>query len=123
MKALKVIAVLALLAVAWSAAKRPQPAQRQQDAPASPDQPDLSASVVSLTCSPNHGRPRADITIRNIGTTAINYPKAFIDFGGAIGDGYLRPHPIPPGSLASGVIYSPDSRPQANCALIGLQDG
>ena len=121
MKYPKVVAVLLIAVVGWAAlraqADRPaQKAQHQEPAPS------LTAQVVSVTCDPNAGRTRANITIRNTGSTPIQYPKAYVRFGSDMHDSYLSPDSVPPGSLASGRVYSPTRGGSTSCELVSVQE-
>lgn len=119
--ALKVIA--ALVALWIGAAFLRGVAGGSQTPGAEPAAAQQRVEIVSLTCDPNHGRTRADITIRNTGSDAIRHAKVFVKFAAGANDGYLDPNPLPAGSLGSGTVYSPTTELTTACTLIALQDG
>lgn len=88
--------------------------------------PRHTLQVVSINCS-GDGRDRADITVRNVGTTTLSFAKAYVEFKDEAGkviaanDSYFSPHDIPPGSIASADVYSSGSGAH-KCGLTAVQD-
>lgn len=90
---------------------------------AAPEQaPAHQVKVLSVACDPNHGRPRADITIQNIGPTTIEWPKAIVSFGGAMSDTYVDPKPLRPGAIGTITTYAPRGAGTADCSLAQVAD-
>lgn len=76
----------------------------------------------------NQYRGKADITIRNTGSTAIPFAKVFVEFTNKDGsvasaqDSYFSPSTIPPGASASATVYSNGPSAQS-CGPTRMQDG
>jgi hypothetical protein len=94
--------------------------RKQPEAPESAA-PDHQARLLSFTCDPNRGRPRADLAFQNTGQTTIEYAKVLVAFGDASNDGYLDPRPLRPGGTASVTVYSP-VKAESGCSFVSLQD-
>ena len=99
---------LALMCLALAGCTAPEPT----DPPA--------FTLLSVSCDANHGTPRADVSLRNDGP-AVEYAKAYVQFGPVVRDGYLRPTSVPSGSIATAVIYG-NAGDSANCDLVSVQD-
>lgn len=107
-------------------------AQSQESGAVAPQQPvgpKHSVEVVNVSCEQNYSRPKASITVRNTGETAIEYAKVYVKFtrkDGSVAsaeDSYLRPSTIPPGSLASANTFSAEGADGiVNCGLEAVQD-
>lgn len=98
--------------------------QGGQDPPAAAVEaqaPAYAVHVVSVTCDPNHGRPKAEIVIRNDGPEIAN-AAVFATFGSESKRGYFRPDPIPTGSMAEATLYASDGASPA-CGIAQIQDG
>lgn len=78
-------------------------------------------TLISTSCDANHGRPRADIAVRNSGTVELEFAKAFISFGGTVHDSYISPSTLPVGSTGTITAYA-NSGESANCRLDSVQD-
>lgn len=108
---MKAIALLLLLAGCTAA-----------ETPTAAEQPAHTVDVLSVSCSPNAGRPRADVSVRNTGTTTIEYPSGTVSFGGAVFSGHLNPHPLRPGGTASMMVFANNGDSDA-CSLVSVMDG
>jgi hypothetical protein len=75
----------------------------------------------SISCDPNHGRPRADLTFENTGGGEIRYPKAYVSFGGKIHDSYIHPNILLRSSLGTATVYANEGD-AASCRLDRVQD-
>jgi len=68
---------------------------------------------------------RAEITVRNIGTSTIEGAKVFGKFSSSAGDvsdsTYLSPLELPVGSLASGSLLM-QAPPDSECQIVTIQD-
>lgn len=97
---------------------------RSTEAVSAPTQvaPAHHLKVVSFNCDPNHGRPRADLTVQNVGTTTLEYSKVFFSFGGAVDSYYLDPTSLKPGSLATSTAYAPKNKGAVDCSVLSIQD-
>ena len=111
-----VVAIALLAAVIWVGRQA-----NQAEASSSPSAPAHQARVIAFTCDPNLGRPRADISIQNVGQTTIEFPQATVQFGSGTNTGYLQPNPLRPGGIASDSIYSP-VKAASGCVLLSVQD-
>lgn len=112
---MKPIALVLLL----TACSAPQGAPQQ----AAPKPEPHRVKVLSVACDPNHGRPRAEISIQNIGRTTIRYTKGVISFGGTVVDSYTRPEHLQPNAIGTILAYAPRGSGTAACSLIQVQDG
>jgi hypothetical protein len=94
---------------------------------AAPSAASYSMKVVSVECTDNYGRNKANITARNTGSTAIPFAKVFIQFknktGGVISaqDSYFSPTTIPSGATASATVYSSGGGAKT-CGPVAIQD-
>lgn len=82
--------------------------------------------TVSVECTSPAGRDKADVTIRNVGNSEVQYAKVFVSFfndGNVVSaqDSYLRPTSIPPGATASATVYSSGGGADS-CAPTAFQD-
>lgn len=84
--------------------------------------PEHVLQVLSVTCDPNAGRPRADVTVRNVGDTTIHDPDGVVMFGSERQQGYFKPYPIRPGGTASLSTYA-SLDGSTDCSLESVTDG
>ena len=122
MKAVKVVLVILL---GWMALRyfssTPTKTGEDGNSVASSSAPAYSATVLSITCSPNYGRARAEIAIKNTGAS-IPYAAAFVRFdNGEVVDSYFRPSTVPVGAMAKATVYAAGAAD--GCQLSGVQDG
>lgn len=82
--------------------------------------PGYSVDVVSIVCDPNFKRPRAEITIQNLGPE-IKFAKAFVSFGGESQSGYFEPTTLPTGAMGDVAMYGSQGASSA-CGLTAIQD-
>ena len=89
--------------------------------------PSYELAIVSVACE--GGRySKADITVRNTGTSAIPFAQAFFEFTDdagkvvATGDSFFSPSTIPPGSTASTSVYASPNVDFARCRPSAVQD-
>lgn len=80
---------------------------------------DHRVELMSFVCEKRYERTRAELTIRNEGSTTMEFSKAIVNFDGAMVDGYFSPHTLAPGVIATNTIYSPGG---GGCQLIAVQD-
>lgn len=109
-------AVLALVALLAGCAQSTSVPQQ--------DRPDHRIRVVSTSCSPNYGRPRADVAIQNIGQTTMEWPKVMVEFGGQVHDGHLSPRPLRPGAISTATLYAAKGESDS-CSVVSVvgEDG
>lgn len=90
--------------------------------------PSYELEVVDLACSESGSYAKAKVTVRNTGTTAIPYAKAFFEWRSTSGqiagtdDTYFSPSTIPPGATASAAAMNRDVTAWETCRLSTVQD-
>lgn len=106
------------------------PASSSQPVTAIEDRaPAGKAEIVTFNCGQNSAYYSAEITIRNIGTTAIEFPRVFVKFdrGGSPAysdDAPISPRPLPPGATGTAKVIAQDSDGVAyQCSIMALQNG
>lgn len=80
-----------------------------------------TAKLVSITCTPNYGRPKAEMSFVNSGNGPIEYGKVFVRFGSKVYDTYLDVTSLPPGSRSGATVFAEDGD-SAACEFDSLQD-
>jgi hypothetical protein len=69
--------------------------------------------VLDATCTPQDGRRRAEISLRNTGDAPMLYAKVWVRFDDADGvtltmqDSFVLPHRLEPGAVGAVTVYSP----------------
>lgn len=91
-------------------------------APQAPSPPPHAVKVLSVACDPNHGRPRADISIQNVGPTTIDLAKATVSFGGTMNDAYVSQNQLRPNAIGTITTYAPRGAGTADCSLVQVAD-
>ena len=95
----KIALVVAILAGLYYLGSRAEPG-----ASASPG---YHLTVESIACENIAGiKSRALISIRNSGTTTIEYAKVAARVGPEVSATYLRPHTLHPGTIATAMAYN-----------------
>lgn len=87
-----------------------------------PEKPAHAVQVLSVACSMVVNRPRADVAIRNVGPTTIEWPSGMVSFGGVRHDGAFRPYPLRPGGDASMTVFG-NAGESLPCSLDSVTDG
>lgn len=118
------LGILALLAVLKISAglRGSESTAAANDGEELPAAPTYRVKVVSISCEPNYGRARSEVTIRNEGSE-IPYLTVFVSFGPATQKGYFQPSTVPSGAMAEATLYAAEGIKATGCTIAQMQDG
>lgn len=80
-----------------------------------------AVKIVSSSCDPNYGRPKAEYVVRNAGQS-VSFLRGFVRVGANVHAGYFRPENVPADGMATLTVYGAKGDP-ATCNLEAIQNG
>jgi hypothetical protein len=115
-----VLKVLVAVLVAWGLVKVGRHVDFGNLAASLPGGSEHRVTVISVSCIAG-AMPRADVEIRNSGSTTLKNPKGLVRFGDASQEGFFSPGSVPPDSNATMTVYASWGQ-GSGCSLFSVED-